>query len=231
MHIMEGFLPWYWCLFWYIISLPIVAYGIIKLKKIIGDTPEAKSLLAVTGGFMFLLSSLKLPSVAGSSSHPTGNGLGGVIFGPAISAVLATIVLIFQALLLAHGGITTLGANIFSMGIIGPLVAWIVYKGIVRNNTNTNNEVNIKKSNFSKPSIAMFLGAFLANISTYIVTSFQLAIAFPEPTVELSFIKFLLIFAIPQVSLGICEGLITVIIWENLAKVKFDVLKRLNVFN
>ncbi|MGL6297700.1 MAG: cobalt ECF transporter S component CbiM [Methanobacteriaceae archaeon] len=222
MHIMEGFLPWYWCLFWYIISLPIVAYGIVKLKKIIEETPEAKSLLAVTGGFMFLLSSLKLPSVAGSSSHPTGNGLGGVIFGPAISAVLATIVLIFQALLLAHGGITTLGANIFSMGIIGPLVAWIVYKVIVRKEIDSKN---------SKSSIAMFLAAFLANIATYIVTAFQLAIAFPEPTIESSFIKFMLIFAIPQVSLGICEGFLTVIIWENLAKVKLDVLKRLNVFN
>ena len=36
--------------------------------------------------------------------------------------------LLFQALLLAHGGLTTLGANTFSMAIAGPIVSWAVYK-------------------------------------------------------------------------------------------------------
>lgn len=35
-------------------------------------------------------------------------------------AVLGTITLLFQALLLAHGGLTTLGANVFSMAIAAP---------------------------------------------------------------------------------------------------------------
>lgn len=113
MHIMEGFLPLQWCLFWYIISFIVVIYGIIKIKKITEESPELKPLLAVSGAFMFILSAIRLPSfVPGSSSHPTGNGLSAVIFGPAVTSVLATIVLIFQALLLAHGGITTLGANV-----------------------------------------------------------------------------------------------------------------------
>ncbi len=62
---------------------------------------------------MFVLSALKIPSVTGSCSHPTGVGLGAIMFGPSVMFVLGTIVLIFQALLLAHGGITTLGANAF----------------------------------------------------------------------------------------------------------------------
>ena len=66
-----------------------------------------------------------MPSVTGSCSHPTGTGLGAVLFGPAAVSVLAAIVLVFQALLLAHGGITTLGANDFSMGIVGPFAAWL----------------------------------------------------------------------------------------------------------
>ncbi len=33
MHIMEGFLPPIWCLFWYILSIPVIAYGIIRIKK------------------------------------------------------------------------------------------------------------------------------------------------------------------------------------------------------
>ncbi len=60
------------------------------------------------GAFIFVLSALKLPSVTGSCSHPTGTGLSAVVLKPAITAVLAMIVLVFQALLLAHGGLTIL---------------------------------------------------------------------------------------------------------------------------
>ena len=134
MHIMEGYLPLTWCIVWFVISFIIVAFGIYQIKKIVDETPESKALLAVSGAFMFILSSLKLPSVTGSCSHPCGNGLGAALFGPAVTAVLATIVLIFQALLLAHGGLTTLGANIFSMGIVGPFIAWLVYKGLTKAN-------------------------------------------------------------------------------------------------
>ncbi|MDR3063174.1 MAG: cobalt ECF transporter S component CbiM, partial [Methanobrevibacter sp.] len=112
MHIMEGFLPWYWCVFWFVVSIPVITYGIYKIKKVTDETPESKSLLAVSGAFMFILSSLKIPSVTGSCSHPTGNGLGATLFGPAAASVLALIVLLFQAILLALGGLTTLGANV-----------------------------------------------------------------------------------------------------------------------
>ncbi|MCB6480775.1 energy-coupling factor ABC transporter permease, partial [Streptococcus parasanguinis] len=80
------------------------------------------------GAFIFILSSLKIPSVTGSSSHPTGVGLGTAMFGPSVISVLGTICLLFQALLLAHGGLTTLGANAFSMAVVGPFVGFAVYK-------------------------------------------------------------------------------------------------------
>ena len=74
-----------------------------------GDTNQ-KVLLGLAGGFVFVLSALKIPSVTGSCSHPTGTGLGAIIFGPTTMTVVGLIVLLFQALLLAHGGLTTLGA-------------------------------------------------------------------------------------------------------------------------
>ena len=79
------------------------------------------TLIAMSGAFIFVISSLKIPSVTGSCSHMTGTGLGAIMFGPASVSVLGIIVLIFQAVLLAHGGLTTLGANTFSMAIAGPL--------------------------------------------------------------------------------------------------------------
>lgn len=215
MHIMEGFLPWQWCLFWYIIALPVVAYGVIQIKKITEETPESKPLLAVSGAFVFVLSSLKLPSVTGSCSHPTGNGLGAVLFGPAVASVLGAIVLVFQALLLAHGGLTTLGANIFSMGIVGPFAAWLIYKGA-------------KKAGWS-PSIGIFLAAAAGDLLTYVTTAVQLSLAFPLPTFTAAFSNFMTIFAVTQIPLAIAEGLLTVVIFEYIMKLRPDILEKLKV--
>lgn len=215
MHIMEGFLPWYWCLFWYLLSLPVVAYGIIQIKKITDKNPESKPLLAVSGAFMFVLSSLKLPSVTGSCSHPTGNGLGAVLFGPAVTAVLATITLIFQALLIAHGGITTLGANIFSMGIVGPFVAWLIWKG--------GNKAGISAA------VTVFFAAAFGDLFTYVTTATQLSLAYPIPTFSAAYAKFFVIFAYTQVPLAIAEGILTVIIFDYLKKLRPDVLEKLGV--
>ncbi|MDG3546252.1 MULTISPECIES: cobalt ECF transporter S component CbiM [Methanobacterium] len=215
MHIMEGFLPWQWCLFWYIVALPVVAYGIVQIKKITDEHPESKPLLAVSGAFIFVLSSLKLPSVTGSCSHPTGTGLGAVLFGPAVTSVLGAIVLVFQALLLAHGGLTTLGANIFSMGIVGPVAGWLVYKGI--------------KNAGGSPLLGIFLAAFFADLLTYVTTALQLSLAFPVPTFTAAFTNFMAIFAVTQLPLAIAEALLTVVIFDYIMKLRPDILEQLKV--
>ena len=127
MHIMEGFLPLEHAVGWTVASAPFVAWGVASIKKQIANNPEQRMLLGVGTAFAFVLSALKLPSVTGSCSHPTGTGLGALLFGPAAMAPVGLVVLLFQALLLAHGGLTTLGANVFSMAIVGPFVAWVIY--------------------------------------------------------------------------------------------------------
>ena len=127
MHIMEGYLPVTHAIGWSLAAAPFVVAGAVKIRKIVAERPEARMTLAAAGAFAFVLSALKIPSVTGSCSHPTGTGLGAVVFGPSVMAVLGVIVLLFQALLLAHGGLTTLGANAFSMAIVGPWVAFAVY--------------------------------------------------------------------------------------------------------
>jgi cobalt/nickel transport system permease protein len=122
-------------------------------------------LLALCGAFIFVLSALKIPSVTGSCSHPTGVGLAVILFGPGVVAVLGAIVLLFQALLLAHGGLTTLGANGMSMAVIGPMVGYLVWKMACR--------AGIRRD------VGVFLCAMLADLVTYFVTSVQLGVAFP----------------------------------------------------
>ena len=206
MHIMEGFLPLEHAVGWTVASSPFVAYGVIAIKKRIRENPEQRMLLGVAAAFTFVLSALKLPSVTGSCSHPTGTGLGALLFGPAAMAPIGLVVLLFQALLLAHGGLTTLGANIFSMAIVGPFAAVAVFK--------------LARSVRLSFAISVFLAASLADLLTYVTTSAQLAWAFPDPVggFVASFAKFASIFAFTQIPLAISEGLLTVLIFNALAR-------------
>jgi hypothetical protein len=123
MHIMEGFLPVEHALGWSIAAAPFVALGLRSVRRQLNEHPEQRMLLGVAAAFSFVLSALKLPSVTGSCSHPTGVGLGALLFGPLAMVPVGLVVLLFQALLLAHGGLTTLGANLFSLAIVGSFVA------------------------------------------------------------------------------------------------------------
>ena len=206
---MEGFLPLEWCILWALLSVPVLLWGFYRLRTVFREQPEKKLMVAVAGAFMFVLSSLKLPSLGGSSSHPTGAGVGTLLFGVGITSVLTTIVLLFQALLLAHGGITTLGANVFSMGIAGPFCAILVYKAVTKAG--------------ARSSVAVFSAAFTADIMTYVVTSGQLALAFPgEGGAFASFQVFMAVFAVTQLPLAIVEGLVTAMFFSYLLSSRPD---------
>ena len=206
MHIMEGFLPVEHAVGWTLASAPFVAYGLYSVKKRLHERPEQRMLLGVAAAFSFVLSALKLPSVTGSCSHPTGTGLGALMFGPAAMAPIGAVVLLFQALLLAHGGITTLGANIFSMAIVGPFAAAGLFRLARR-----------LRLSFA---VSVFVAASLGNLLTYVTTSVQLAWAFPDAVggFVASFTKFAAIFAITQIPLAISEGLLTVLILNAVAR-------------
>ena len=219
MHIMEGFLPVGWSISWGILCLPFFVVGLLSLKKIIIEDKQNKLLLAMVGAFAFILSALKIPSVTGSCSHATGVGLGAILLGPTVMVVIGGIVLLFQALLLAHGGITTLGANVFSMAIVGPFVAYFIYK-------------LIRKTKAPR-WLAIFLAATLGDLLTYVMTSIQLALAFPSATGGFtgSLLEFLGIFALTQLPLAISEGILTVVVINALQKYSDEGLIHLGRLN
>lgn len=215
MHIMDGYLSPFWAAFWAIIALPFVIYGFLAIRKKVSENSKYLVLLAMCGAFAFVLSSLKLPSVSGSCSHPTGVGLGAILFGPTPMAVIGLIILLFQAIFLAHGGLTTLGANMFSMAIIGPFAAYGVFKTSLKAGINS--------------AVAVFLAAFLGDLITYVTTSIQLAVAYPDAAggVLTSLVKFLGIFAVTQVPIAISEGLLSVIVYNVLVKYSYKEMHEL----
>jgi cobalt/nickel transport system permease protein len=215
MHIMEGFLPVEHAVGWTLASAPFVVWSVHVVRRRLLEHPEQRMLLGVAAAFSFVLSALKLPSVTGSCSHPTGIGLGALLFGPASMVLVGLVVLIFQALLLAHGGLTTLGANLFSMGIVGSFVAAGLFRA--------------GRALGLSLTVSVFLAACLGDLATYVTTSVQLALAFPDPVggIGASLAKFAGIFAITQIPLAITEGLLTVLVVKALVRFNAEEMKAL----
>ena len=199
MHIMEGYLPGGYCIAWGVLCIPFLAAGFLSIRKTLNEHRNLITLLAMSGAFVFVISSLKIPSVTGSCSHMTGTGLGAILFGPSAVSILGLIVLVFQAILLAHGGLTTIGANTFSMAIAGPFLTYAIYK-------------LCQKCKLNK-RISVFLAATLGDLFTYCITAVQMAIAHHTDTTIIGAMgKFLMVFAPTQIPLAIIEGILTVLI-------------------
>lgn len=200
MHIMEGYMPLGWCIFWYVVSIPFLYVSYRHIRQLIGREPRQRITFALNTAFVFVLSALKLPSVTGSSSHLTGTTLGTITSGAMSMPLVGLVVLIFQALILAHGGISTLGANVFSLAIVGPLAAIGVYK--------------LMQQLSAVDWLSVGVAAFVGSMATYVTTSVQLAVVYPDAIggVVASFVKFMSIFAITQLPLSLVEAVLTVVV-------------------
>ncbi|HPY60401.1 MAG TPA: energy-coupling factor ABC transporter permease [Methanospirillum sp.] len=219
MHIMEGFLPPLWAAIWWIVSLPFIIYGFIQLKKTFEENKDALPLLGICGALIFILSALKLPSVTGSCSHPTGTGLSAIMFGPYITTIVGFIVLLFQSLFLAHGGLSTLGANTFAMAICGPFLGYYVYRAL------RNTRLNMY--------ITVFIAVALADLFTYIITALELTLAVPAGELGPGglFATFLGVFAITQIPLAILEGAVLALVFKYIVDIRPDIITRMRIFS
>lgn len=197
MHIADGILSIEESILWFALSLPFIGYGIKKIKDRSSFNPSYKPLLAFLSAAVFVISCIPIPiPIAGTCSHPTGTGITAVLTGPFISSVLGTVALLLQAIFLAHGGITTLGANIVSMGIIGSFAGYFSFR--------------ILQKLGMKVAIAGFVAGVMADWFTYATTSFQLALSLSgKGEFFETFIKILIAFIPTQLPLGILEGFIT----------------------
>ncbi len=131
MHITEGILPPKWVVFWFIVIIPFVVIGTLNLKKKKKDVPGFLPLVGLIGAAVFVFSCFPIPVVGlngMATAHPAGTGMSAILLGPFVSVVIAGIALFIQALFLAHGGLTTLGVNIFSMGVLGSFSGYFAFR-------------------------------------------------------------------------------------------------------
>ncbi len=110
--------------------------------------------------------------------------------------VVASIALLLQALFLGHGGLTTLGANVFSMGVVGAFSAYFTFH-------------LLRRVRVPLVPAAMAAG-LISDWATYASCSFELASALHQGTSTWTMFAFIALMFVPtQLPLGIVEGVVT----------------------
>jgi cobalt/nickel transport system permease protein len=162
MHISDGILKPEWVFIWYAISAIFIALGLRIINKRIKDDPVYLPRIALLGAVVFVISVWHIPvPVTGSSSHPVGTPMASIIIGPFATVVISAIALFFQSFV-GHGGLTTIGANTFSMGIVGTFGGYFVYRLF---------------KNISPLWFSAGMAGLVGSILTYITTALQLALS------------------------------------------------------
>lgn len=217
MHISEGILPLPWATLWYVVAVPFVVIGLRRLDAISREDLAMKPLVGLLAAVVFIISCMPIPvPTAGTCSHPCGTGIAAVLVGPFVSVVISTVALLIQALVMAHGGLSTLGADIVSMGVVGSFAGYFVFR-LLR---------------FAGAGLG--LGAFVAGVATdwatYLTTSVELAsgIRGGEPFWPLA-TKIMLAFVPTQLPLGVLEGAMTAGMVTLLARKRPDLLIKMKL--
>ncbi len=228
MHITEGILPSKWVIFWYIFAIPFIVIGTLRLKKKKREVPGFLPLVGLVGAAVFVFSCFPIPVVGlngMATAHPAGTGMSAMLLGPFVSVVIAGIALFIQALFLAHGGLTTLGVNIFSMGVLGSFSGYFAFRLAQRMGL--------------KLFWCGFLAGIISDICTYLGTSIGLGLLVFEGDESFSVAMmhsakamleiFVVFMATSQGPLCIAEGIVVGFAISYVYKVRPGILYSLRV--
>ncbi len=194
MHISDGILEPQWVLFWFAISALFIALGLRIINKRIREDPSYLPRISLIGAVVFVISVWHIPvPVTGSSSHPVGTPLAAIVIGPFATVVISAIALFLQAFV-AHGGLTTIGANMFSMGIVGAFGGYLVYRLL---------------KNVSPLWFSAGMAGLCGSILTYLATALQLALSLNPDNVMYYWKLYSLGFIPTQLPLAIGEFALT----------------------
>ncbi|WP_028810906.1 energy-coupling factor ABC transporter permease [Streptomyces flavidovirens] len=89
-------------------------------------------LAGLVAAFIFAVQMLNFPVAAGTSGHLLGGALAAILVGPFTGVLCISVVLLMQGILFADGGLTALGVNITVMGVVTVVVAYALFRGLVK---------------------------------------------------------------------------------------------------
>ncbi len=211
MHISDGILEPMWIIIWYIVALALLAVGIYQIRKRSQGNPQYLPTLALMGAAISVISVWHVPvPVTGSCSHPIGTPLSAIIVGPFPTVVISAIALFFQTFL-GHGGLTTLGANTISMGIVSTFTGFATWIGL------------------RKLGLGIFwaagLAGFVGDVFCYVATAFELAVSLHPEALFQYWGVFALGFVPTQLPIAVIELVFTGLVVRYIADVRPEMLK------
>ncbi|MGW6709955.1 energy-coupling factor ABC transporter permease [Streptomyces sp. NPDC054956] len=89
-------------------------------------------LAGLVAAFIFAVQMLNFPVAAGTSGHLLGGALAAILVGPCTGVLCVSVVLLMQGVLFADGGLTALGVNVWTMAVVTVVVAYAVFRGLVK---------------------------------------------------------------------------------------------------
>jgi len=207
MHIPDGFLSVaVWASLW-VVAILILVVAVWRTNKKLGD--RHIPLLGVLAAFIFAAQMLNVPVAGGTSGHMLGGVLIAVFVGPLAGSIVMGSIFGVQAVFFQDGGITTMGANIINMGLIGTILGYFIYQ-------------SVKKA--VKGDRGMIIGAGVAAWIAVVLASaacaFELAASGTSP-LGIALPAMVGIHAI----IGIVEAALTIAVISSVLKTRADLLK------
>ncbi|MFF1419217.1 energy-coupling factor ABC transporter permease [Streptomyces sp. NPDC058280] len=160
MHVPDGF-----------INLPVsAAAGVVaaggvavSLRGARRELDERTAPLAgLVAAFIFAVQMLNFPVAAGTSGHLLGGALAAILVGPFTGVLCVSVVLLMQGILFADGGLTALGVNITVMALVTTVVAYALFRGLVKVLPRTRRSVTVSAFIAALVSVPAAAAAFTA---------------------------------------------------------------------
>lgn len=212
MHLAEGVLPLGQAMAWSAVAAPVVLWSLQGERRMWREDASSSVLISGVTSLLFAVTLLPLPvPVVGATSHICLTPMLALLVGVRRIVWPTFFVLLLQALFFAHGGLTTLGINTLTLGLLGPLVAvglWGLFRrfGMHR-------------------SLGLAIACGVGGLSVYVADAVVLAIALSETAKAMTtFVAVLAGFAPVQVPLALLEAVASAGIIQQLVKRRPDLL-------
>jgi cobalt/nickel transport system permease protein len=218
MHIPDGFIPLWQCPIYWTIAIIFLIFALRWGREKLNE--KSIPLMAVLAACIFIIMTINIPIMFGSSGHVVGAAMVAIIFmSPWAAVIVIALVLMIQGIFFGDGGLTTMGANLINMGICGGFVGYYSWKILYRPKMGSDGVLKgtgiLGKRKWWSIGIAswlaIFLSACLASVELWLAGMFPLGIG-------------LLYMGGLHAMIGIFEAMITVIVISSLEKIRPDLL-------
>ena len=212
MHLAEGMLPLSQAAAWTALAVPVLIWSIRGEQLQRRKEPASSIVMASVTSVLFAATLLPLPvPVVGATSHICLTPLFALIVGLRRIIWPTFFVLLLQAVFFAHGGLTTLGVNTLTLGLLGPMVSiglWAMFRKVGANN-----------------ALGFAVVCGVGGLSVYIIDALALAAALANvASPSTTLISVLVGFAPVQFPLSVLEAVVSVKIVQLLASRRADLL-------